>query len=232
LSTGRWPLAASSAGTGGGRRPTTASTCQSRTTSDQLKASMSAPSPESPCARWSAGQTRTQPRPGTRPSHAGRVGFWQARSQRADLTRWSVNLWVPRRERTVSYRIVNGVPFGPGRESNIDARNSPPVWRHSEDTPAADLLDSDAALQHAEVAARELRGDALPRPAELRLHGLDDPKWTWIAWLRAPGRTSPAAAPGCGWTPPRAPSSTSKTRPSRPRNRPDRRLRSVLVRSP
>jgi hypothetical protein len=80
---------------------------------------------------------------------------WQIRSEKArpgkTIERWSVQLWSPSSEKTISHALVNGVLFGPAVESNMDARAAEPIWQISEDEPVA-VLDSDAALERAELA--------------------------------------------------------------------------------
>jgi hypothetical protein len=110
---------------------------------------------------------------------------WQIRSERArrglPIERWSVELWSPSEEKSISYVLINGVLFGPGRESRIDARHVEPIWRISDDDPVG-VLDSDAALDRAELAGgAEFRTRTNGTLGELRLHGWNaENLLTWV----------------------------------------------------
>lgn len=123
---------------------------------------------------------------------------WQLRSEKArhgkTIQRWSVQLWSPSSEKTISYALVNGVPFGPSVESNIDARAAEPIWHISEDEPAA-ILDSDAALERAELAGgAEFRSRTDGRLGELRLHGWNAERM--LTWVASYGRRDPRPIAG------------------------------------
>jgi hypothetical protein len=118
---------------------------------------------------------------------------WQLRSEKArpgkTIERWSVQLWSPSSEKTISYALVNGVLFGPAVESNIDARAAEPIWQISEDEPVA-VLDSDVALERAELAGgAEFRSRTDSRLGELRLHGWNAERM--LTWVASYGRRDP-----------------------------------------
>jgi hypothetical protein len=121
------------------------------------------------------------------------ANLWQLRSDRArpnhPIQRWSVQLWSPSTEKTISYTLVNGVLFGPAKESNIDARLAEPIWRLSDDEPTA-VLDSDAALERAELAGgAEFRSRTDGTLGELRLHGWNAQRI--LTWVASYGRRDP-----------------------------------------
>jgi hypothetical protein len=123
---------------------------------------------------------------------------WQIRSERAmpgkPIDRWSVQLWSPSSEKTISYALVNGVLFGPAAESNMDARAAEPIWMISEEEPAS-VLDSDVAIERAELAGgAEFRSRTDGRLGDLRLHGWNGERM--LTWVASYGRRDPRPLAG------------------------------------
>jgi len=118
---------------------------------------------------------------------------WQVFSKRAraeqPIRRWDLSLWVPSIERSMFYQLINGVLFGPGHESKIDASATAPIWPIERDE-FPDLIDSPTILENVEAhGGREFRERTGGDLGELRLYGgFHDER---IAWVASYGRRYP-----------------------------------------
>jgi hypothetical protein len=141
-----------------------------------------------PLAGWaqppSAFQAITTALPALRCLHPDAY-IWQLFSERAraeqPIRRWKLSLWVPSRGRSMGYRVINGVLFGPGSEFNIDASATEAIWMIENDEPP-ELIDSAAVLERVGVhGGREYRKRTGGELGELRLYGSEDERLTWVA---------------------------------------------------
>ena len=100
---------------------------------------------------------------------------WQLYSESGSanrpIIRWSLSIWLPSVKHSIGYTVINGVPFGPGVTSSIDASGASPIWLLGrEERPV--LLDSSDALERIEAAGgREFHERTGAELNGLRLQG-------------------------------------------------------------
>jgi len=143
---------------------------------------------QEPVAGWtqppSAFQAITTALPGLRRLHPDAY-IWQLFSERAraerPIRRWNLSLWLPSRGRSIAYRVIDGVLFGPGSEFNIDASSAQRIWTIADDE-LPELIDSPTAFDRVEAeGGHGYRARTRGELGELRLYGLTDGQLSWLA---------------------------------------------------